>query len=160
MADPARSTPDSGSNDTSLAEERPFDVARIDHVVLRCRDVNAMVEFYCTLLGLEVAKRNERLGLVHLRAGSAMIDLVPASDGPGTSAGPMTPAVPGNMDHFCLRIEPFDVARLRSYFGARGIEITDLRTRFGAEGDGESFNIRDPEGNRVELKGPSRPARA
>ena len=119
MADPARSTPDSGSNDTSLAEERPFDVARIDHVVLRCRDVNAMVEFYCTLLGLEVAKRNERLGLVHLRAGSAMIDLVPASDGQTGEVGlplPVPPLDGGNVLAGLLRgpaAEAFD--RLRPY---------------------------------------------
>ena len=160
MADSALGKPAFGSNEAAPAGERPFGVARIDHVVLRCRDVSAMLEFYCTLLGLEVAKRNERLGLVHLRAGSAMIDLIPMSDPPATNAGPTTGSPPGNMDHFCLRIEPFDVARLRSYFGARGIELNDLRPRYGAEGDGESFNIRDPEGNRVELKGPSRPAGA
>ena len=72
MADSVLSKPASGANEAALAGERPFGVARIDHVVLRCRDVNAMLEFYCTLLGLEVAKRNERLGLVHLRAGATL----------------------------------------------------------------------------------------
>jgi catechol 2,3-dioxygenase-like lactoylglutathione lyase family enzyme len=158
MTDQALSDPEPSSQSTPrpATAGRPFGVARIDHVVLRCRDVNAMLAFYCTVLGLEVAKRNERLGLVHLRAGSAMIDLVPAQP-----AGESSTAASGgsvNMDHFCLRIEPFDAERLQSYFDAHGVACGELRTRFGAEGDGESINIRDPEGNRVELKGPSRAA--
>jgi catechol 2,3-dioxygenase-like lactoylglutathione lyase family enzyme len=156
MTDSALSKPTSRSDEAATTVGRPFDVARIDHVVLRCRDVNAMVDFYCGVLGLEVAKRNARLGLIHLRAGNAMIDLIPSGDVP-TGADAATAALArGNMDHFCLRVEPFDVARLRAYFDTHGIGLGELRVRFGAEGDGESFYIHDPEGNRVELKGPSR----
>ncbi len=59
------------------------------------------------------------------------------------------------MDHLCLRVDPFDVAELTRYFEALGVAPAELRTRFGAEGDGLSFYIRDPEGNRVEIKGPA-----
>jgi hypothetical protein len=58
------------------------------------------------------------------------------------------------MDHFCLRIDPFDEAQIRAHLRAHGIEAGDLATRYGAEGDGPSFYIQDPEGNTVELKGP------
>jgi len=142
-------------NDPAAASRRPFAVARIDHVVLRCRDIQAMLDFYRDVLGLDVAKRNERLGMIHLRAGSAMVDLIPMAQLPTDRDGPASTATSHNMDHLCLRIEPFDVARLEAYFGARGIMLGELRVRFGAEGDGTSFYLQDPEGNRVELKGPS-----
>ena len=133
----------------------PFRVERIDHVVLRCKNMQTMVEFYCGTLGLEVAKRNERLGLVHLRAGSAMLDLVPVKSFAGDTSSTATPVDSRNMDHFCLRIEPFDFAALESYLRTKSVNPGELRMRFGAEGDGASFYITDPEGNRVELKGPS-----
>ena len=134
-----------------------FEIHGIDHVVLRCTDVAAMLQFYCDVLGCTVAKNNEKLRLIHLRAGTAMIDLVEGSD----SAGGATPdgVEPGadrrNMDHFCLRIDPFDVERLRAHLRSHGLEPGEVRTRFGAEGDGPSFYVQDPQGNRVELKGPS-----
>ena len=154
-----RSLPDPGPAarlyEPAAASRYPFAVARIDHVVLRCRDMQAMLDFYCDVLGLDVAKRNERLGLVHLRAGSAMVDLIPMANRTANTDGAASHPTGHNMDHLCLRIEPFDVARLEAYFGERGIVLGEVRVRFGAEGDGASFYIQDPEGNRVELKGPS-----
>ena len=132
-----------------------FQIRGIDHVVLRCTDVGAMLRFYCDALGCTVAKHNERLGLLHLRAGTTMIDLV---DVKGTSERPggLAPSAERrNMDHFCLRIEPWDVERLTAHLRSHGVDAGELRTRFGAEGDGPSIYLQDPEGNRVELKGPS-----
>jgi catechol 2,3-dioxygenase-like lactoylglutathione lyase family enzyme len=133
----------------------PFRVLGIDHIVLRCKDLAAMHDFYCKGLGFEVAKRNDALGLVHLRSRLAMIDLV-SLDGPlGKAGGAAAGAEGRNMDHLCLRVDPFDVNELTRYFEALGVAPAELRTRFGAEGDGLSFYIRDPEGNRVEIKGPA-----
>ena len=133
-----------------------FQIRGIDHVVLRCKDVGAMLEFYCDALGCSVAKNNARLGLIHLRAGTAMIDLIDINGEIGRTAGAGTHG--RNMDHFCLRIDPFDVERLSAHLRDHGLEPKELRTRFGAEGDGPSVYLQDPEGNRVELKGPSTPA--
>ena len=47
-----------------------FHVERIDHVVLRCRDLAAMVRFYEQALGFRVERRLERLSLVQMRAGA------------------------------------------------------------------------------------------
>jgi catechol 2,3-dioxygenase-like lactoylglutathione lyase family enzyme len=133
----------------------PFQVRGIDHVVLRCTDLGAMLDFYCGALGLSVAKRNDALGLVHLHAQSAMIDLV-SLDGALGRAGGAPPGAGGrNMDHLCLRIDPFDLPQLTRYFEERGIAVKEVRTRFGLEGDGISFYLEDPGGNRVELKGPA-----
>jgi glyoxylase I family protein len=78
--------------------------------------------------------------------------LVRSDEAPGPAAG--SPASGRNMDHVCLRVDPFDAAKLAAYFGERGLAPGELRTRFGAEGDGMSFYVNDPAGNRVELKGP------
>ena len=99
----------------------PFRVLGIDHIVLRCENLAVMLDFYCATLGFEIAKRNDALGLVHLRASTAMVDLV-SLDGPLGRAGGTGPGAEGrNMDHLCLRIEPFDLPELNSYFAARGI---------------------------------------
>ena len=132
----------------------PFRVLGIDHLVLRCSNLPVMQDFYCRALGFEVAKRNEPLGLVHLRSRAAMIDLI-SLDGPLGLAGGAAPGEEGrNMDHLCLRVDPFEMEPLTRHFAAFGVAPSELRTRFGAEGDGPSFYVRDPEGNRVEIKGP------
>ena len=133
-----------------------FRIRGIDHVVLRCSDVDAMLKFYCGALGCTVATNNDRLGLIHLRAGTTMIDLVDIRGGTERTGNGVAPdGARPNMDHFCLRIEPFDVERLTAHLKEHGLAPGELRTRFGAEGDGPSVYLQDPEGNRVELKGPS-----
>ena len=53
-----------------------FHVERIDHVVLRVRDLAGMVRFYEQALGFREERRIERLGLVQMRAGASMLDLM------------------------------------------------------------------------------------
>ena len=91
----------------------------------------------------------------HLRAGNAMIDLVEV-DGPlGKPGGAPAGKEGRNMDHLCLRVEPFDQERILSYLKESGVAVGEVRNRFGAEGNGISIYLNDPEGNTVELKGPS-----
>ena len=127
----------------------------IDHVVLRVRDPEAMRRFYCDALGAALVAHRAELGLTHLRAGLAMIDLVTV-DGVLGRAGGAAPGKEGrNMDHLCLRVEPFDEAAIVEHLRRCGAEVGEIRRRFGAEGNGVSIYVRDPEGNTVELKGPS-----
>jgi catechol 2,3-dioxygenase-like lactoylglutathione lyase family enzyme len=129
-------------------------VREIDHVVLRVADLDASLAFYAGLLGCTVARRRDDLGLVQLRAGRSLIDLVPI-DGPLGRAGGAAPGPEGrNLDHFCLRVEPFDETAIRGELGAAGFAVGDTATRFGAEGSGPSIYVVDPDGNTVELKGP------
>lgn len=126
----------------------------LDHLVLRVADLERMLAFYCGALGCTVERRVERLGLVQLRAGDALIDLVPVDGALGRAGG----AAPGregrNLDHFCLRVAPFDEAAMRAQLRAHGVEAGPLESRYGAEGEGPSLYVADPEGNVVELKGP------
>jgi len=125
----------------------------IDHVVLRASDMARMQAFYCDVLGCTVAKVQERIGLVQLRAGRSMIDLIDVNGVIGQAGG----APPGregrNMDHLCLRVEPFDGEAIVGFLKENGVEAGEIVSRFGAEGDGPSIYISDPEGNVVELKG-------
>jgi glyoxylase I family protein len=119
-------------------------IRAIDHLVLRVRDIDAMRRFYCEVLGAEHVAWRPKLGMSHLRAGSAMIDLVVGEPGAGR-----------NMDHFCLRVEPFDRDAIVAHLAAHGVAVGEIARRFGAEGNGVSIYVTDPEGNTVELKGPS-----
>ena len=138
-----------------MAPELPFTVKWIDHVVLRVRNPRASIAFYRDVLGCKVVRERPDLGLIHIRAGASMIDLVDVDGELGRRGG----AAPGqdahNVDHVCLRVDPFDETSLRQHLMARGmVPIGPASRNFGAEGDGLSLYIRDPDGNIVELKGP------
>jgi len=127
----------------------------IDHLVLRVRDIEAMEAFYCRVLGTTVERRRPDLGLLHLRAGSSQIDLV-SIDGPLGRQGGAAPGAEGrNLDHFCLRVEPFDVDSIVAHLKAHGVPVGEIKPRFGAAGTGVTIYLTDPEGNTVELKGPA-----
>jgi glyoxylase I family protein len=134
---------------------RMLNIREIDHVVLRVRDIDAMTRFYCDVLGAEHVAFRPEFGMTHLRAGASMIDLV-AVDGPlGKPGGAPAGKEGRNMDHLCLRVEPFDQQAIVAHLRQHGVAIGDVRPRFGAEGNGVSVYLTDPEGNTVELKGPS-----
>lgn len=137
-----------------MPADRPFEMRHIDHVVLRVRDVEGMVRFYCDTLGCSVEKVQDDLGLTQLRAGAALIDLVDVAGRIGRMGGAAPGAEGRNLDHFCLRIAPFDDAAIQAYLRAQGVEPGEAVRRYGAEGFGPSIYLSDPEGNAVELKGP------
>ena len=126
----------------------------IDHLVLRVINLERLLAFYTTVLGCSVERRQDEIGLVQLRAGTSLLDLVPV-DG---KLGKMGGAAPGpegrNLDHFCFRVEPFDEAAIRLHLQQHGVAAGPTVSRYGAEGEGPSIYIEDPEGNVVELKGP------
>jgi glyoxylase I family protein len=131
----------------------PLTIREIDHIVIRCGDLDNMVRFYGAALGCPVEKEQPDLGLVQLRAGRALIDLLQIGakiDRP--ESGPA--GVGRNMDHLCLRVEPFDPVALRDHLTENGARIGEEARRYGAEGFGPSLYFFDPEGNMIELKGP------
>ena len=117
-------------------------VREIDHVVLRCADLDRMLAFYRDVLCCPL--ESSQPGLLQLRAGRSLVDLVPTT---GRVAG-------HNMDHFCLRVDPFDAVAIATHLKAQGVIPGEVVHRSGADGPGPSMYIHDPEGNMVELKGP------
>jgi glyoxylase I family protein len=129
-------------------------IRHIDHLVLRVGDLRAMLDFYVGVLGCRQEKVQEDIGLYQVRAGSCLIDLVPV-DGKLGQAGGKAPGKEGrNLDHFCLRVEPFDADEIQAYLKQKGVMPGNVESRYGAEGEGPSIYVSDPEGNTVELKGP------
>ena len=126
----------------------------IDHVVLRVSNLERTLRFYRDVLGCAVERQKDDIGLVQLRAGRSLVDLVPVDGELGRKGG----AAPGreghNMDHVCFRLESFDETALAGHLSAHGVEPGRVVTRYGAEGEGPSMYVEDPEGNTVELKGP------
>lgn len=133
----------------------PIRPAGFDHIVLRIVDKDAVVAFYTDVLGCALDWDRPELGLTHIRAGTSLIDLVTVDGRLGQLGGAAPGAEARNLDHFALAIRPFDEAAIRAHLAAHGVAIIDEGERYGAEGDGTSLYIRDPEGNTVELKGPS-----
>jgi extradiol dioxygenase family protein len=134
--------------------DTPIAIRDIDHLVLRVVDLDSMLAFYCNVLGCTIERRRDDLGLIQLRAGRSLIDLVPTNGKLGAMGG----AAPGpegrNLDHFCVRLQTFDEKRIQAYLVAHGVTPGAVESRFGAEGEGPSLYLSDPEGNVVELKGP------
>ena len=85
--------------------------------------------------------------------GDVLIDLV-VKDTPLGGEGPIHHQN-GNLDHLCLRVEPFDATALQAWLTDLGLPAEAPRRRFGAEGFGASIYSTDPEGNRLEFKGPA-----
>ena len=133
----------------------------LDHVVLRVTNPDQAVAFYCNALGCHIERRQDDIGLIQLRAGNSLIDLVPVDSPLGRKGGPAAGSEGHNMDHFCLQVQPFDEAAIRAHLAAHGVTAGPLEERYGAQGLGPSIYLQDPDGNTVELKGPpTQPARS
>ena len=127
----------------------------IDHVVLRVQDIDAMRRFYCDVLGAAHVAYRPEFGMSHLRVGSSMIDLIEVNGALGKAGGAAPGAEGRNMDHLCLRVEQFDQEAIVAHLKEHHVPVGKITSRFGAEGNGVSIYLTDPEGNTVELKGPS-----
>ena len=129
-------------------------IRHIDHIVLRVLNLDRMLSFYCDALGCTVERRQDRIGLIQLRAGRSLLDLVPVDGMLGRQGGAAPGAEGRNLDHFCLRVEPFDPLAVIAHLIKNGVVPGEQKNRYGADGYGPSIYITDPEGNTVELKGP------
>jgi glyoxylase I family protein len=139
-----------------MSSQRPFEIQRIDHVVLRVQDLARAVTFYRDVLGCTVARERPSLGMVHLHAGASMIDLISVDGTLGSRGGAAAGAQGRNLEHVCLRVDPFDETHLREHLKLHGVQVDGPAvSNLGAEGDGLSLYLRDPDGNGVELKGPA-----
>ena len=128
-------------------------IRKLDHIVIRSTDLDRSMHFYCNVLGCSEVRRLDAVGLVQLRCGESMLDLVDI-EGPIGKAGGKAPGEGGrNVDHFAVALEEFDEEKIRSHLTQHGVEAGDVAERYGAEGMGPSMYIRDPDDNTVELKG-------
>ncbi len=132
----------------------PLSLLGLDHVVLRTAQPARMVAFYRDVLGCEVEREVDSLGLIQLRAGAHLIDLVDTNGELGRAGGPPPGPLARNMDHFCVRVADLDAGAITAALAAHGIEGPEPARRYGAGGFGLSLYIEDPDGNVVELRAP------
>lgn len=135
----------------------PIQPKGLDHVVVRVTDMARAIRFYEEILGFPVERRIDEVGLVQLRAGASLIDLVDVSLPLGKAGGGEPDPEARNMDHFAITLSSFDEAAIRERLAHFGVPADETRRLYGAEGYGPSIYIRDPDGNRVELKAPADP---
>ena len=118
-------------------------VQGFDHVVLTVADVERSLAWYVDVLGLEPLRVDEwRRGEVFFPSvrvsGETIIDLF---------AGERTGK---NLDHMCLVVAPIDLEAVKA--SGRFDVVDGPDKRWGAQGDGMSLYVRDPDGNVVELR--------
>jgi len=130
-----------------------IEIAAIDHIVLRTSKIKAMLDFYCHVLGCTVERETStETGLIQLRAGSALIDLVTVESDLGRMGGGAPTATENSLDHFCIQLKPISEIEIEKHLSEHGIDGGRFHDRYGAQGIGKSIYIKDPEGNSVELR--------
>jgi catechol 2,3-dioxygenase-like lactoylglutathione lyase family enzyme len=136
-----------------MSADISLEIDAIDHIVLRTAQREKMLSFYINVLNCSLERETSpELGLTQLRAGTSLIDIVAVDSQLGRMGG-AAPAEGGrNLDHFCLRLKSISEADLRQYLQAKGIDVGEFAERYGAEGQGLSIYLEDPDGNTVELR--------
>ncbi|MEX0970779.1 MAG: VOC family protein [Paracoccaceae bacterium] len=132
----------------------PFSLVGIDHVVFTVDNMNRALAFYSTVLGCAPGYSYPALGMEQVWCGAALIVLWDITH-PGAASA--VPAVAGgsNVDHVCIALSPFEHGAMHAHLAAHGVQIEREAMHGGARGMGHSFYIRDPFGNKLELKGPA-----
>ena len=133
----------------------PFTFSHLDHLVLRTEQPSRLADFYLSLGCTVERDLSDSIGLLQLRMGASLLDIVDVNGQLGKSGG----AGPGdearNLDHFAVRVEPFDGEAILSFCEAQGYEAAKpAQNLLGADGYGPAVYVTDPDGNRIELKGP------
>ena len=118
-------------------------VTGLDHVVLVCNDVEAALDFYTSVLGLESIDVDE------WRSSQALFPSVRIDD--STIIDLLEGKPEGrNVDHLCIVIEPTDLHELVKHPGLDVVE--GPVERGGARGQGWSIYVLDPDRHLIELK--------
>jgi catechol 2,3-dioxygenase-like lactoylglutathione lyase family enzyme len=120
-----------------------------DHIALVTKKLAAMKSFYTESLGLTLEQEGKvKAGyyVVTLRAGDALLDLFEAS--------PTNPAPLANLseEHFCLCATGSSIYDVIATLKRKGLDPSQAEVNNGAKGKGLSTWVRDPDGNKVEIK--------
>jgi glyoxylase I family protein len=126
-----------------------FTYKGVDHIALVTKKLEAMKKFYIESLGLTLeqeGKGKAGYNVVTLRAGESLIDLFEAS--------PTNPAPAANLiaGHFCLSATVTSIYDVIATFKRKGLDPSQAEVNSGAKGKGLSIWVRDPDGNKIEIK--------
>jgi catechol 2,3-dioxygenase-like lactoylglutathione lyase family enzyme len=125
-------------------------VVDADHTNFRVKDLDASLDFYQNVLGLEPFgleeyRRGER-PIVSLRVTEHFIlHLAPDPEFERGSTG--------GYDHLALVVEDAEPGELAERLQKAGVEVEkQFESISGARGEGPALYVRDPDGYRIELK--------
>lgn len=136
-----------------MADSPPFSLVGLDHVVFLVDDMEKAMRWYADVLGCQPGYSYPRIGMEQVWCGNSLIVLWDVTHPGAASAVP--PVAGGrNVDHVCIALSPFDDDAMRAHLRAHNVEIVQEAFHGGARGMGNSFYVRDPFGNKLELKGP------
>ena len=127
-------------------------ITEMDHIVLRVKDVEESLKFYCETLGMQ-SERVDQWKAGEVRFPSARLNADTIIDFFATDQETIAKDGVKNQDHYCMVIEPTDMDELKAKFEAMGVEIqAGPGKRWGSHGDGTSLYIYDPDNTVVELR--------
>ena len=141
------------TQETAAVQSQPLvKITEMDHIVLRVKDVEASMNFYVEVLGLQPERVDQwRAGEVRFPSARLNADTIIdffASDQETIGRDGIK-----NQDHYCMVIEKTDMEELKTKFEAMGVDIqAGPGKRWGSHGDGISLYIYDPDNNVVELR--------
>ena len=131
-----------------------FTMTAMDHIVLNVYDMEAVLDFYQQVLGLEAERLDEfRRGKVPFPSvrinADTVIDLFPAKAPLPGEAGPQR----SDLNHFCLVLDKAHMPQFMAHLQAHYVAIEEgPATRWGAHGNGTSIYFCDPEQRRIEVR--------
>ena len=142
----------STKNLTTAQSQALVKITEMDHIVLRVKDVEVSLKFYCETLGMQ-SERVDQWKAGEVRFPSARLNADTIIDFFATDQETIAKDGVKNQDHYCMVIEPTDMDELKAKFEAMGVEIqAGPGKRWGSHGDGTSLYIYDPDNNVVELR--------
>ena len=130
-----------------------MNIVGIDHIALRMADLDRAVGFYETILGMPIERRCDELGMVQLRAGTSLVDLVGKRQSADLGVGELPHSMFRNLDHLCLRVADFDPEITRITLENANVAVGPIAIRYGSSGNAPSLYLTDTEGNGLELRG-------
>ena len=101
----------------TLAVDTPFTFQRIDHIVLRCRDTQKMLDLGGAGMGLhgrlpQPSQDREQLDRpARLRGAGRLARRRPEADAPRPEIDPTK----GSLDHFAINLAPYDAEAVTEY---------------------------------------------
>lgn len=132
--------------------------AVLDHIALAVNDMDAMIAFYSTVLGLRAERvedwRQGRSLFPFVRLNdTTIIDLFPKILWESVFKQADGCAGPPNLNHFCLAVDRDEWEPLLERLSAAGVAIdSGPMTLSGARGDGLAVYLADPDGNKLEVR--------
>ena len=125
------------------AQDLASSLIGIDHPALAAKDVDALADWYCDILGYTRVFRHDKPVWILRAPDNTLLEIMPQDETPRPQRTTWTPG----WSHLALRVADFSAAE--QYLTEKGVEWTGEAT--GAIGGGRVRNFADPDGNMLQI---------